>query len=1035
MRSHGRNKRSRGNKDPDGDVYMNIQEDDMHSDAYSRSRTSLHPSESYRTATASNRTHYTSERDISSRSRRDEDWRHAEVERERYSYDPYTRGDRAEYDDSGPRSSAGWGTVDSAHYIQPQTDWDPRYELSSSYSESSAWGSTYEGNRQPYVEHWPSRDTGEMPPDDWGTEIARTDQRHDRQHQDWRPEGRRDKNSAHRFQSDSGWDSRRRDKGWSREGNFQRDEQHTDQQYQAVEDRSWEPAASWKSSNRGDHQRGGQNGQRHNQQRSKKGNNNNRQRREWRTDDSDLNNWTRRDATTAAKSTTNQYASRRKHPRSPSRSRSRSRSPAESYRSHRSSRGRSRSPSFSPASKRRRTDSSPITLRSRSPSERSIKRSRNKSKRYYSKSPSPGRTPSRRSSISAASSSGSERSLSRSPVNRTRAPHRLPSANPRNANMSKTKKSNNGVTPRKSSDSRNGKSRAQKHRKAWDTQQAPEPEDDYLERAEHPVEPPSSSISHLTSHNGYDSHPISISMPPPPVPTHSVRGHYERVEYPSPVQVFSKESKIDIQAAKSTRLTKNAGFKPITKTSSALKRFFPGDEEDTDVVQQSSTFSELVHQSDGPLPLPRVPLSSQGKYTETAGDAQGRSGSQEPMPRQSPMLLDPPPPLSCLSPTSNPNQHAPLSNDHQPSSLVAVPDEHEHPTSHSDVQEPSSERRVTPPVNQEDTAPASSSNKDLYKIVSQVGEGTFGKVYKARNTVTGTYFALKRIRMESERDGFPVTAMREIKLLQSLRHMNVVRLYEMMVSNGSVYMVFEYMDHDLTGVLSQTQFTFSDANLKSLCHQMLAGLAYLHHKGVIHRDIKGSNILINNQGELKLADFGLARFYQKRRRSDYTNRVITLWYRPPELLFGATVYGPEVDMWSAGCIMLELFTKKPVFQGVDEIHQVEVIFKLLGSPTPRRWPDVMNLPWFELVKPQQVLPNRFREAFQKWLSPAALDLAEQLLNYNPAERITALQAMEAPYFLQEAPPASLPVGLVDLEGEWHELETKRERAKRKERKV
>lgn len=119
-------------------------------------------------------------------------------------------------------------------------------------------------------------------------------------------------------------------------------------------------------------------------------------------------------------------------------------------------------------------------------------------------------------------------------------------------------------------------------------------------------------------------------------------------------------------------------------------------------------------------------------------------------------------------------------------------------------------------------------------------------------------------------------------------------------ATGHVYMVFEYMDHDLTGILSQTQFSFTPAHLKSLCRQMLAGLAYLHHKGIIHRDIKGSNILINNKGELKLADFGLARFYHKRRRSDYTNRVITLWYRPPELLLGATVYGAEVDMWSAG---------------------------------------------------------------------------------------------------------------------------------------
>lgn len=115
-------------------------------------------------------------------------------------------------------------------------------------------------------------------------------------------------------------------------------------------------------------------------------------------------------------------------------------------------------------------------------------------------------------------------------------------------------------------------------------------------------------------------------------------------------------------------------------------------------------------------------------------------------------------------------------------------------------------------------------------------------------------------------------------------------------------MVFEYMDHDLTGILSQTQFSFTQAHLKSLCRQMLAGLAYLHHKGVMHRDIKGSNILINNRGELRLADFGLARFYQKRRRSDYTNRVITLWYRPPELLLGATVYGAEVDIWSAGYV-------------------------------------------------------------------------------------------------------------------------------------
>ncbi|KIY49237.1 Pkinase-domain-containing protein [Fistulina hepatica ATCC 64428] len=325
------------------------------------------------------------------------------------------------------------------------------------------------------------------------------------------------------------------------------------------------------------------------------------------------------------------------------------------------------------------------------------------------------------------------------------------------------------------------------------------------------------------------------------------------------------------------------------------------------------------------------------------------------------------------------------------------------------------------------------SRSRLYSIVSQVGEGTFGKVYKAYNVVEKKPVALKRIRMESERDGFPVTAMREIKLLQTLRHVNVVKLYEMMVSNGSVYMVFEYMDHDLTGILSQTQFEFTDAHRKSFCYQMLSGLAYLHHKGVIHRDIKGSNILVNMRGELKLADFGLARLYQKRRSTDYTNRVITLWYRPPELLFGATVYGPEVDMWSAGCIMLELFTKKPVFQGEDEIHQLDVIYRVMGTPTTDVWPNVVDLPWYELVKPKETIENRFHDLFRKWLSPAGLDLAQSLLEYDPRKRATAVKAMEVPYFTSESPEREAP-HLGSLEGEWHELETKRERAKKRSKK-
>ncbi|WVF73159.1 hypothetical protein IAT40_007978 [Kwoniella sp. CBS 6097] len=320
---------------------------------------------------------------------------------------------------------------------------------------------------------------------------------------------------------------------------------------------------------------------------------------------------------------------------------------------------------------------------------------------------------------------------------------------------------------------------------------------------------------------------------------------------------------------------------------------------------------------------------------------------------------------------------------------------------------------------------------EMYEKLSHVGEGTYGKVYKARSNDDGSMVALKRIRMEGEKDGFPVTAMREIKLLQGLRHGNVVRLLEIMVSKGSVHMVFEYMDHDLTGLLAHPTLTFSPGNIKSLSHQMLAGLAYLHDRSILHRDMKGSNILLNSRGELKLADFGLARWYSKRHRDDYTNRVITLWYRSPELLMGETVYGPEVDMWSAGCIMLEIFTTKPIFQGSDEINQLEVIYNIMGTPDEAAWPGVKDLPWYELVKPKDVIESKFRTSFAKWLSPAALDLVQGLLAFDPTKRLSAKQAMATPYFASEEPPMEMPSQLSGM-GEHHEMSAKADRQRRRQ---
>jgi len=221
-------------------------------------------------------------------------------------------------------------------------------------------------------------------------------------------------------------------------------------------------------------------------------------------------------------------------------------------------------------------------------------------------------------------------------------------------------------------------------------------------------------------------------------------------------------------------------------------------------------------------------------------------------------------------------------------------------------------------------------------------------------------------------------------------------------------MVLEYMNHDLTGILSHPEVVLSPANIKSLNHQMLSGLGYLHRRGILHRDMKGSNILLTGDGELKLADFGLARFYHKHKRGDYTNRVITLWYRSPELLMGETCYGPEVDTWSAGCIALEIFTTKPVFQGSDEINQLEVIYQVMGTPDETTWPGITELPWYELVRPRATLPTKFRTSFSKWLSPGALDLVERLLTFNPAERLLADDALKLPYFTTEEPQMERP---------------------------
>lgn len=200
---------------------------------------------------------------------------------------------------------------------------------------------------------------------------------------------------------------------------------------------------------------------------------------------------------------------------------------------------------------------------------------------------------------------------------------------------------------------------------------------------------------------------------------------------------------------------------------------------------------------------------------------------------------------------------------------------------------------------------------DVFDIDTQIGEGTYGQVYKARDRVTGEIVALKKVRLENEKEGFPITAVREIKILRLLNHANIVNLKEIVTDKqnvldfqkdkGAFYLVFEYMDHDLMGLIESNLVTFTEENIAHIMKQLLDGLSYCHTNNFLHRDIKCSNILMNNKGQIKLADFGLARLFNAEDKlRPYTNKVITLWYRPPELLLGEERYGPSIDVWSCG---------------------------------------------------------------------------------------------------------------------------------------
>lgn len=348
-------------------------------------------------------------------------------------------------------------------------------------------------------------------------------------------------------------------------------------------------------------------------------------------------------------------------------------------------------------------------------------------------------------------------------------------------------------------------------------------------------------------------------------------------------------------------------------------------------------------------------------------------------------------------------------------------------------------------LNLEESPLSGSRSVECFDKIEQIGEGTYGQVFMAKERRTGEIVALKRIRMDNEKEGFPITAIREIKILKKLQHENVVKLKEIVTSpgreydeegkpdgnryNGSIYMVFEYMDHDLTGLADRPGLRFTIPQIKCYMRQLLNGLYYCHVNQVLHRDIKGSNLLIDNEGNLKLGDFGLARLFSNDQNANLTNRVITLWYRPPELLLGATKYGPAVDMWSVGCIFAELLNGKPILPGKGEPEQLSKIYELCGTPDEISWPGVSKLSWYNKFKPERPMKRRLKEVFRHF-DRHALDLLDKMLTLDPSQRITAKQALDAEYFWIEPLPCD-PKSLPKYESS-HEFQTKKKRQQQRQ---
>ncbi|XP_075695703.1 cyclin-dependent kinase 11B-like isoform X10 [Rhinoderma darwinii] len=286
-----------------------------------------------------------------------------------------------------------------------------------------------------------------------------------------------------------------------------------------------------------------------------------------------------------------------------------------------------------------------------------------------------------------------------------------------------------------------------------------------------------------------------------------------------------------------------------------------------------------------------------------------------------------------------------------------------------------------------------------FQCLNRIEEGTYGVVYRAKDKKTDEIVALKRLKMEKEKEGFPITSLREINTILKAQHDNIVRVREIVVGSNmdKIYIVMNYVEHDLKSLMETMKQPFLPGEVKTLMIQLLRGVRHLHDNWILHRDLKTSNLLLSHAGILKVGDFGLAREYGSPLKP-YTPIVVTLWYRAPELLLGAKEYSTAIDLWSVGCIFGELLTQKPLFPGKSEIDQINKIFKDLGTPSEKIWPGYNELPAVKKMTFSEYPYNNLRKRFGALLSDQGFDLMNKFLTYCPAKRITAEDGLKHEYF-------------------------------------